>query len=166
MPTTVASRNQRQLAHGTGRNPGLWYFPGFEVATSEKVHWVCLFPEETTYRQLEDYLVHLGKLHRDDAEERARPVDLTGQQLLSRVAELQGFCYGAHVTLNNGLLKGKDSTTSGMTLGCEQPRSLERSTIFLGNISLSSLNQNPDYKRDRPVAVDQRQGCGEARRSA
>ena len=41
--------------------PGIVVFPGFEVATSEKVHWVCLFPEETTYRQLEDYLVHLGK---------------------------------------------------------------------------------------------------------
>jgi len=27
---------------------GIVVFPGFEVATAEKVHWVCLFPEDTS----------------------------------------------------------------------------------------------------------------------
>ena len=27
---------------------GIVVFPGFEVATTEKVHWVCLFPEDTS----------------------------------------------------------------------------------------------------------------------
>ena len=132
--------------------PGIVVFPGFEVATSEKVHWVCLFPEETTYRQLEDYLVHLGKLHRDDAEERARPVDLTGQQLLSRVAELQGFCYGAHVTLNNGLLKGKFNNlwNDARLRAAQIPGKIDGLPPEYRPIA---LNQNPDYKRERPVAL-------------
>ena len=132
--------------------PGIVVFPGFEVATSEKVHWVCLFPEETTYRQLEDYLVHLGKLHRDDAEERARPVDLTGQQLLSRVAELQGFCYGAHVTLNNGLLKGKFNNlwNDARLQAAQIPGKIDDLPREYKPIA---LNQNPDYKRDHTVAL-------------
>ena len=131
---------------------GIVVFPGFEVATSEKVHWVCLFPEETTYRQLEDYLVHLGKLHRDDAEERARPVDLTGQQLLSKVAELQGFCYGAHVTSNNGLLKGKFNNLwdDARLRAAQIPGKIDGLPPEYKPIA---LNQNPDYKRDHPVAL-------------
>ena len=131
---------------------GIVVFPGFEVATSEKVHWVCLFPEETTYRQLEDYLVHLGKLHRDDAEERARPVDLTGQQLLSKVAELQGFCYGAHVTSNNGLLKGKFNNlwNDARLRAAQIPGKIDGLPPEYKPIA---LNQNPDYKRDHPVAL-------------
>ena len=30
---------------------GIVVFPGFEVATTEKVHWVCLFPEDTSERK-------------------------------------------------------------------------------------------------------------------
>ena len=131
---------------------GIVVFPGFEVATSEKVHWVCLFPEETTYRQLEDYLVHLGKLHRDDAEERARPVDLTGQQLLSKVAELQGFCYGAHVTSNNGLLKGKFNNlwNDARLRAAQIPGKIDDLPQGYKPIA---LNQNPDYKRAHPMAL-------------
>ena len=127
-------------------------FPGFEVATSEKVHWVCLFPEETNYRQLEDYLVHLGKLHRDDAEERARPVDLTGQQLLSKVDELQGFCYGAHVTSNNGLLNGKFNNLwkDAKLRAAQIPGKIDDLPREYMPIA---LDQNPDYKRDHPVAL-------------
>ena len=44
---------------------GIVVFPGFEVATTEKVHWVCLFPEDTSEQQLERYL---GKLHFDGSK--------------------------------------------------------------------------------------------------
>ncbi len=46
---------------------GIVVFPGFEVATTEKIHWVCLFPEDTKERQLERYL---GRLELTNPEER------------------------------------------------------------------------------------------------
>ena len=41
-------------------------FPGFEIASSEKAHFVCLFSENTTKQQLERYL---GSLKLTDPEE-------------------------------------------------------------------------------------------------
>lgn len=131
---------------------GVVVFPGFEVATSEKVHWVCLFAEDTPYRQLEDYLVHLGKLRRNDAEERARPVNLTGQQLLAKVDELQGFCYAAHVTSNNGLLKGKFNNlwTDARLRAAQIPGPVNDLTPEYKPIG---LNKNPDYHREHKLAL-------------
>ncbi|MYA79926.1 MAG: ATPase, partial [Acidobacteriia bacterium] len=83
---------------------GIVVFPGFEVATTEKVHWVCLFPEHKGEQELERYL---GKMHKTAPQEGVRPSDLGGQQLLATVEELGGFCFAAHATSNHGLLKGK-----------------------------------------------------------
>ncbi len=35
---------------------GVIVFPGFEIASSEKIHLVCLYPEDTTYQTLNNYL--------------------------------------------------------------------------------------------------------------
>ena len=35
---------------------GIIVFPGFEIASSEKAHFVCFFPENTTRNQLNRYL--------------------------------------------------------------------------------------------------------------
>jgi len=35
-------------------------FPGFEISSTEKVHFVCLFSEGTTKDELNRYLGHLG----------------------------------------------------------------------------------------------------------
>lgn len=39
---------------------GIVVFPGFEIATTEKAHFVCLFPEDTPIDKLERYLGGLG----------------------------------------------------------------------------------------------------------
>ena len=83
---------------------GIVVFPGFEVATTEKVHWVCLFPENVSERRLERYL---GRLSLTDPEDGVRPSRLGGQELLQRTEKLGGFCFAAHVTSNSGLLKGR-----------------------------------------------------------
>ena len=57
---------------------GIVVFPGFEVATTEKVHWVCLFSEDTTEQQLERYL---GRLHLTDPEDGVRPSSLGGMSM-------------------------------------------------------------------------------------
>ena len=146
------SVDESEVVRSVLTQSGIVVFPGFEVATSEKAHWVCLFPEDTTQRELEGYLAQLGKLRRDDAKERARPVDLTGQQLLAKVDELQGFCYGAHVTSKNGLLKrGLNNLWTDPRLRAAQiPGRVDGLPQEYRPIA---LNQNPDYKRERRVAL-------------
>ncbi len=39
---------------------GILVFPGFEIASTEKAHFVCLFPEDTSKDQLNRYLGALG----------------------------------------------------------------------------------------------------------
>ena len=44
---------------------GIVVFPGFEIASTEKIHMVCLFPEVTTKDQLNRYLgkLEIGRAH-------------------------------------------------------------------------------------------------------
>ncbi len=79
-------------------------FPGFELATSEKAPFVCLFPETTTKSELDRYLGALGVT---DINENTTPSKLSAVQLLEKVKELNGFLYAAHVTDDNGILKLK-----------------------------------------------------------
>jgi hypothetical protein len=68
--------------------------PGFEIASSEKVHFVCLYPENTTTVQLNRYL---GDLKLFDPEDGIRPSRLSAEQLLQQVENEQGgFVYAAH----------------------------------------------------------------------
>ena len=128
---------------------GIVVFPGFEVATTEQVHWVCLFPEATTEQQLERYL---GNLNLTNTQDGARPSDLGGQQLLAAVEDLGGFCYAAHVTSNSGVLKGKFNNL------WKDPRL--RAAQIPGKVDdlpqpykLIAQNKNIDYCRDNRVAL-------------
>ena len=128
---------------------GIVVFPGFEVATTEKIHWVCLFSEDTSEQQLERYL---GKLSLTNPADGVRPSDFGGQQLLQCVEDLGGFCFAAHATLDSGLLKGKFNN-----VWCDARL---RAAQIPGNVNdlppeykLIVLNKNPDYKRDHPVAL-------------
>lgn len=126
---------------------GIIVFPGFEVATTEKVHWVCLFPEGTPVDQLNRFL---GKLHLTDPADGVRPSDLSGEQLLNVVKGLNGFCYGAHATSGSGLLKQKcnhlwklDNLRAAQIPGSVDHLPNEYKPI--------ALNKNPDYRRSRPM---------------
>lgn len=81
---------------------GIVVFPGFEIASTEKIHMVCLFPDGTTKDQLNRYL---GKLHLTDPEEKVWPSDLGCLELARIIQDLGGFWYAAHMTGNNGLLR-------------------------------------------------------------
>lgn len=128
---------------------GIVVFPGFEVATTEKVHWVCLFPENTSEQQLERYL---GKLHLTNPQDGVRPSDLGGQQLLAVVDELGGFCYAAHVTSNSGVLKGKFNNlwTDPRLRAAQIPGKVGDLPPEYKPIA---LNSNVDYRREHPVAL-------------
>ncbi|MCG8047518.1 MAG: ATPase [Candidatus Thiodiazotropha endolucinida] len=128
---------------------GVVVFPGFEVATSEKVHWVCLFPEDSSAQQLERYL---GKLHLTNPKDGVRPSDLGGQQMLAAVEDLGGFCFAAHVTSNSGLLKGKFNNlwTDARLRAAQIPGTID---VLPPEYRPIALNQNPDYKREHPMAL-------------
>ena len=128
---------------------GIVVFPGFEVATTEKVHWVCLFPEDVSEQQLERYL---GRLELTNPEDGVRPSKLGGQQLLQCVDELGGFCFAAHATSDSGLLKGKFNNlwVNTRLRAAQIPGKIDDLPQEYKPIA---LNKNPDYKRDHPVAL-------------
>lgn len=129
---------------------GIVVFPGFEVATTEKVHWVCLFPEDTSEQQLERYL---GSLRLTDPEDGVRPSKLGGEDFFRIVSdELGGFIYAAHITDKNGVLRQK--------LNHLWQAPLLKAAQIKGSVDdlpaeykPIALNQNPDYRRDHPIAL-------------
>jgi DNA repair ATPase RecN len=131
------------------RPHGIVVFPGFEVATTEKVHWVCLFPEDTTTEKLNRIL---GALRLLDPTDGVTPSELGGAALLEEVRKCGGLCYAAHVTNSSGLLKEKkahlwqdDRLLAAQIPG--PPNDLPPECKSIAN------NKNPDYRRDRPMAL-------------
>lgn len=82
---------------------GIVVFPGFEVASSEKVHFVCLFHEDETVKNLEHYLYELGI----DSSQGTVPSPHSADFILNKVREKGGFIYAAHCTDDNGVLNQK-----------------------------------------------------------
>ena len=128
---------------------GIVVFPGFEVATTEKVHWVCLFPEDISEQKLERYL---GNLSLTNPEDGVRPSKFGGQQLLQCVEDLGGFCFAAHATLDSGLLNGKFNNlwVDARLRAAQIPGNIDDLPPEYKPIA---LNKNPDYKRDHPMAL-------------
>jgi ABC-type Mn2+/Zn2+ transport system ATPase subunit len=81
---------------------GILVFPGFEIASTEKAHFVCLFPEDTTRDQLNRYL---GALGLTNPAHGVWPSNFGGNDLLQKVEELGGFIYAAHCTDASGVLR-------------------------------------------------------------
>jgi len=133
---------------------GILVFPGFEIASSEKIHFVCLYPEETTIAELHRYLGNLDLL---DPKEGIRPSRLSAEQLLKKVVEDQhGFIFAAHCTGDSGLLSRKSNHVwqDPLLRAAQIPGGLDD----LKNDEANSyrqiiLNNNPDYKRDLPIGI-------------
>lgn len=128
-------------------------FPGFEIAASDKTHFVCLFSEITTDQQLERYL---GTLDLLDPSDGIRPSRLSSVQLIDKVNEIGGFIYAAHCTQQNGLLNNKlNHVWKHLGLRAVQiPGSIED----LKNVEHDFyrkvlLNKNEAYRRERRMAV-------------
>lgn len=132
---------------------GILVFPGFEIATTEKVHFVCLFSEETGKDQLNRYLGGLGLT---DPSNGVWPSDLGGNELLTKVEELEGFCYAAHCTDDNGVLRQKlvHVWQNERLKAAQVPGTLDDLKTDEGNGNrLILLNKNAEYRRETPVAV-------------
>ena len=130
-------------------------FPGFEIASTEKAHFVCLFPEITSKDQLNRYLGALGLTNPADG---VWPSNLGGNDLLAKVDELGGFVYAAHCTADSGILRQKlvHVWLNPLLKAAQIPSSLDDLKNDEG-IGFRRILQNTtaadDYRRESPVAV-------------
>ena len=92
--------SSEKLRHFLSAN-GIVVFPGFEIASSEKIHFVCLFDENIERDDLIGYLVELGV----DRNNPGKPSTFSAHQLLERTDALGGAIYAAHCTNTSGVLK-------------------------------------------------------------
>lgn len=132
---------------------GIVVFPGFEIASNDKTHYVCLFPEDTTVQQLDRYLGNL-KLH--DPADGIRPSRLSSEELIEEVDLLGGFVYAAHCTQDSGLLKNRlNHVWKHPKLRAAQiPGSIDDLTSIEGDFYRKVfLNKDDSYRRERPVAA-------------
>ena len=132
---------------------GILVFPGFEISTTEKVQFVCLFPENTQKDQLDRYL---GALGLTNAENGVWPSNIGGNDLISKIDKLGGFCYAAHCTGNNGLLKEKKNHIwkNSLLKSAQIPGDIDDLKGIADDFYRKVLlNKNPDYQRETPIAV-------------
>jgi predicted ATPase len=95
---------------------GIIVFPGFEVASTEGIHLLCLFDPSAGVEQLNHLLTQLGLPPHDRWTNgkglAPRQSPLTFPQLLEYVqGHRQGICIAAHVERENGLLYECAKTT-------------------------------------------------------
>ena len=134
---------------------GIVVFPGFEISSTEKVHMVCLFAEDTATAILERVLGHLKLM---DPDKGVAPSSLGCLDIARIIHDQGGFWYAAHMTGNNGLLrlhqdggglvhvwKNHDLVRAGQI-----PGSVEG---LLNKYKLIVRNKNSDYRRERTITV-------------
>jgi ABC-type lipoprotein export system ATPase subunit len=132
---------------------GIVVFPGFEIAASDKTHFVCLFPEDTSVQSLERYL---GNLELLDPQERILPSQLSSIKLIDKIEQLGGFIYAAHCTHDSGLLKNRLSHVwkHPKLRAAQIPYSIED---LAGEESdfyrRALLGRDEAYRREKPIAV-------------
>ncbi|WP_348765607.1 TrlF family AAA-like ATPase [uncultured Salinisphaera sp.] len=132
---------------------GIVVFPGFEIASSEKTHFVCLFDEGKTSQELERVL---GRLDLLDPQDGVLPTNLTAVQLIDTVNEIGGFVFAAHCTNDDGVLKRRMNHVwrhKGLC-AAQIPGPIEDLKGVQDDFYRKVLlNKNADYRRERPMAA-------------
>ncbi|MCY4189382.1 MAG: hypothetical protein OXD30_12955 [Bryobacterales bacterium] len=134
---------------------GIIVFPGFEISSTEKIHMVCLFSEETSTLQLQRVL---GGLKLMNPQERVTPSRLSCLEIAKIVHEQNGFWYAAHMTGNSGLLRLQQDggglphvwNNHDLVLAGQIPGTIDRLPHHYKQIV---ENKNSDYRRKRPIII-------------
>jgi ABC-type lipoprotein export system ATPase subunit len=131
---------------------GIVVFPGFEIASCEKIHLVCLFDESTPVDLIKMHLGALGV----DINQPESPVQKPAIDIINYVNEKGGFIYAAHCTNDDGVLKRRMDKVwqhKGL-LAAQIPGSLETiRKLEHGFYRKVFLNQEPSYRREREMAA-------------
>lgn len=132
---------------------GIVVFPGFEIASNDKTHFVCLFAEDTPSQQLDRYLGSLELLDPDDG---VCPSKLSSEQLIDKVDQLGGFIYAAHCTGDSGVLKLRQNHIwkAPKLRAAQIPGPIEDLKGVEDDFYRKVLlNKTPAYQRERPMAI-------------
>lgn len=129
---------------------GVVVFPGFEISSAEKIHLVCLFPEDKSESDLNKYL---GALDVDDTKKCTDPSRLSCEDIANIVHKKGGFVYAAHITNEGGILKiGKmNNAWRAEHLNAAQIPG-KRDEVDQKYKAIID-NTNPDYKRNKPMPL-------------
>lgn len=138
----------------SGRDSGVFVFPGFELTSSENVHVLCIYPPAVDQVSLERYL---GEFKIRDLDPSSALTPFSFVQILDCVHKQGGVTIAAHVTHENGLLK----TLHGQAciqawkdpnlLAVQLPGSVDDAPQDKKPIL---KNQNPQYRRDPAAGPD------------
>lgn len=141
-------------------------FPGFEIASSEKIHMVCLYPETTQIALLNQYLGQLmGENNSQLKEKPTHPSSLSCECIAKKILKSQGgFWYAAHATGTNGLLRltgaGDNYTTLWgkyeLVLAIQIPGPIDGLDVRRGDLMKYKQiieDKNLDYKRKKKIVV-------------
>ncbi len=135
-------------------NPeGILVFPGFEISSSEKIHFVCLFSEDTSTTGLNRYL---GSLELLEPEQGILPSKLSAERIFEKIEELNGFTYAAHCTENRGLLKARMNHIwkNPLLKSVQIPGTIEDLKGIADDFYRKVLmNKNQDYQREILMAA-------------
>ena len=132
----------------------LTIFPGFEVASTEGVHVLCLFEPGTEVEKLNRVLGELG-VHNTDPS--AELCEKTFSDVLEIMEKHDGLTIAAHITESKGLLMALHGSARARAwrdprlLAAQVPADVASSPIDKRPIL---ENVNPDYKRDTAPEED------------
>lgn len=122
---------------------GVTIFPGFELSSSEGIHVLCIYPQETKEDRLERFLGEFGITRTAPSSDVSKG---TFVEILEKVRQQAGITIAAHVTAKHGLLK----TLSG------QPRIKAWRSADLLAIQIPGPVQ--DLPRDLRLVVENKNG--------
>jgi len=132
---------------------GIKVFLGFEANSSEGVHLLCLFGRDMSIDQIGRVIGACGVV---DLTAKSPQSDKTCEQLLDLIPRHGGVAIAAHVCAANGLLdvlKGQSRARAWKSkdlLAVALPGARDGAPQNYRSIL---LNKDPEYERERPVAV-------------
>ncbi len=134
------------------RDNGIFVFGGFEAASKDGVHFLCLYDPDKD-DSLERFIGQLG-VH--DSSAVSPTGDKDCRDLLDCVRKQGGIAIAAHVAADNGLLvtlEGQPRMNAWRTpdlYACALPGPIDDAPP---NLQPILRNKNPEHYRERPVAV-------------
>lgn len=133
---------------------GITVFPGFELCSAEKIHIICLFPPDKDASWLNQTL---GTLQGSafNPNRKTDSSSLTYPDIAQKVIDSGGITYAAHIEEENGLLHAGSFTHIWQEEKLVMGVQINRRTVDDLELKFKRIikNQDPNYKRDRKVAV-------------
>jgi len=133
------------------QDTGVHIFPGFELSSSEGVHVLCVYPEDSEENSLNRYLGEFGIRKPVPSSELSK---LSFLELLERVYDQGGITVAAHVTGKGGLLmklSGQARINAWCSPHLQAIQIPGQAANLPQNIRPIVENSNPDYCRSHPA---------------